>query len=51
MGPRFVQIYGQGETPMVGTVLSRATWPTGPPALRERMASVGVAQTPGATCA
>jgi long-chain acyl-CoA synthetase len=24
MGPRFVQIYGQGETPMVGTALSRA---------------------------
>ncbi len=23
MGPRFVQIYGQGETPMVGTALSR----------------------------
>ena len=24
MGPRFVQIYGQGETPMVATVLARA---------------------------
>ena len=23
MGPRFVQIYGQGETPMVATALSR----------------------------
>ena len=28
MGPRFVQIYGQGETPMVGTALSRRTSPT-----------------------
>ena len=47
MGPRFVQIYGQGETPMVGTALARrhiadATHPR----WRERMASVGVAQTP-----
>jgi long-chain acyl-CoA synthetase len=47
MGPRFVQIYGQGETPMVGTALSRAhlvdtTHPRHP----ERIASVGVAQTP-----
>jgi long-chain acyl-CoA synthetase len=47
MGPRFVQIYGQGETPMVGTALSRAHLSdTGHPRYRERMASVGVAQTP-----
>jgi len=46
MGPRFVQIYGQGESPMTITALSRETlqdhthprWP-------ERIASVGVAQT------
>ena len=45
MGPRFVQIYGQGESPMTITALSRAhladdadpRWP-------ERIASVGVAQ-------
>ncbi len=47
MGPRFVQIYGQGETPMVATALSRellggATHPR----YLERLASVGVAQTP-----
>jgi long-chain acyl-CoA synthetase len=47
MGPRFVQIYGQGETPMVTTVLSRrhlldATHPQH----LQRLASVGVAQTP-----
>jgi long-chain acyl-CoA synthetase len=47
MGPRFVQIYGQGETPMVATALSRqhlsdATHPR----YLERIASVGVAQTP-----
>ncbi|MBI2749926.1 MAG: AMP-binding protein [Burkholderiales bacterium] len=47
MGPRFVQIYGQGETPMVGTALSRAQLTdTGHPRYRERMGSVGVAQTP-----
>ncbi len=47
MGPRFVQIYGQGETPMVATALSRQhlTDRTHPRYL-ERMASVGVAQTP-----
>jgi long-chain acyl-CoA synthetase len=47
MGPRFVQIYGQGETPMVATALSRqqiadATHPRH----LERLASVGTAQTP-----
>jgi long-chain acyl-CoA synthetase len=47
MGPRFVQIYGQGETPMVGTVLSRAHLAdTAHPRSAQRMASVGVAQTP-----
>ena len=47
MGPRFVQIYGQGETPMVGTVLSRADLADrAHPRHAERIASVGVAQTP-----
>ncbi len=47
MGPRFVQIYGQGETPMVGTALSRAhLTDVAHPRYGERMASVGVAQTP-----
>jgi long-chain acyl-CoA synthetase len=47
MGPRFVQIYGQGETPMVGTALSRRHMAdTAHPRHRERLASVGVAQTP-----
>ncbi|MDP2261558.1 MAG: AMP-binding protein [Hydrogenophaga sp.] len=47
MGPRFVQIYGQGESPMVGTALSRAQLAdTAHPRHAERIASVGVAQTP-----
>ncbi|WP_298828223.1 class I adenylate-forming enzyme family protein [uncultured Piscinibacter sp.] len=47
MGPRFVQIYGQGETPMVATSLSRAQLADfGHPRHVERLASVGVAQTP-----
>ena len=47
MGPRFVQIYGQGETPMVGTVLSRADlMDAAHPRHLERIGSVGVAQTP-----
>ncbi|WP_424858627.1 MULTISPECIES: AMP-binding protein [unclassified Tepidimonas] len=47
MGPRFVQIYGQGETPMVATALSRRhLTDTAHPRYRERLASVGVAQTP-----
>jgi long-chain acyl-CoA synthetase len=47
MGPRFVQIYGQGETPMVGTALSRAHLADAAhPRHAQRMASVGVAQTP-----
>lgn len=47
MGPRFVQIYGQGETPMTGTALSRAVLTDDAhPRYAERIASVGVAQTP-----
>lgn len=47
MGPRFVQIYGQGETPMVATALSRQQLcDSAHPRHKERIASVGVAQTP-----
>jgi len=47
MGPRFVQIYGQGETPMVATALSREQLgDVTHPRYLERAASVGVAQTP-----
>ena len=47
MGPRFVQIYGQGESPMTGTVLSRRHLADAAhPRHAERIASVGVAQTP-----
>ncbi|HEX2530264.1 MAG TPA: AMP-binding protein [Burkholderiaceae bacterium] len=47
MGPRFVQIYGQGETPMVATALSRQhLLDAAHPRYLERIASVGVAQTP-----
>ena len=47
MGPRFVQIYGQGESPMVGTVLSRHHLSdTKHPDHTKRLASIGVAQTP-----
>jgi long-chain acyl-CoA synthetase len=47
MGPRFVQIYGQGETPMVGTALSRRHLAdSAHPRHIDRIASVGVAQTP-----
>ena len=47
MGPRFVQIYGQGESPMVGTALSRQDLAdTAHPRHAQRLASVGVAQTP-----
>ena len=47
MGPRFVQIYGQGESPMVATVLSRHTLAEkAHPQWAERVASVGHAQTP-----
>jgi long-chain acyl-CoA synthetase len=47
MGPRFVQIYGQGETPMVATALARHhIADTTHPRHLERLASVGTAQTP-----
>jgi len=47
MGPRFVQIYGQGETPMTATALSRAALADAAhPRHAARIASVGVAQTP-----
>jgi long-chain acyl-CoA synthetase len=47
MGPLFVQIYGQGESPMTGTVLSRRQLSDlHHPRHLERIASVGVAQTP-----
>jgi len=47
MGPLFVQIYGQGETPMVGTALSRRhIADAAHPRHLDRLASVGVAQTP-----
>ena len=47
LGARFVQIYGQGETPMVATALSRLhLGDTRHPRHAERIASVGVAQTP-----
>lgn len=47
MGTRFVQIYGQGETPMVATALSRRDLAdTAHPRYLQRIASVGVAQTP-----
>ncbi|KAI9019126.1 AMP-dependent synthetase and ligase [Hyaloraphidium curvatum] len=46
MGPLFVQIFGQGETPMSGTVLSRQLLSdTSHPRYLDRLASVGVAQT------
>lgn len=46
MGQRFVQIYGQGESPMTITALSR-DWhkATDHPRYLERLASVGVAQS------
>lgn len=46
MGPRFVQIYGQGESPMTITALSRAQLQdSAHPRHAERIASVGVAQS------
>lgn len=46
MGPRFVQIYGQGESPMTITALSRYhLGDTSHPQHLQRIASVGVAQT------
>lgn len=46
MGPRFVQIYGQGESPMTITALSRH-WhqQTNHPRYLERLASVGAAHS------
>lgn len=45
LGPRFVQIYGQGETPMTISALSRdLVADTGHPRWRERRVSVGLAQ-------
>jgi long-chain acyl-CoA synthetase len=45
LGPRFVQIYGQGESPMTITSLSRADIADRHhPRWRERLGSVGVAQ-------
>ena len=47
MGPRFVQIYGQGETPMMATALARHHLSGSThPRHAARLASVGVAQTP-----
>ena len=46
MGPRFVQIYGQGESPMCITALSRGlVVDRDSPRWRERLGSVGVAQS------
>ncbi len=46
MGPRFVQIYGQGECPMAITALSRHhLQDRGHPRHAHRIASVGVAQS------
>ena len=46
LGPKLVQIYGQGEAPMTITVLSRDRHSeTGHPRYRQRLASVGVAQS------
>jgi long-chain acyl-CoA synthetase len=46
MGPRFVQIYGQGESPMTITALSRVQLAdTAHPRHAERIASVGVAHS------
>ena len=46
MGPRFVQIYGQGESPMTITALSRDHHSeTDHPRYKQRLSSVGVAQS------
>ncbi|MEQ9327247.1 MAG: AMP-binding protein [Rhodospirillales bacterium] len=46
MGPRFVQIYGQGESPMTITALSRKdVCDRRHPRWRERLGSVGVAHS------
>ncbi len=47
LGPRFAQIYGQGECPMAITVLSRdLVCDRKHPRWKERLKSVGVAQVP-----
>jgi long-chain acyl-CoA synthetase len=47
MGPRFAQIYGQGESPMAITALSKFHIAARDhPRYEERLASVGVAQPP-----
>jgi long-chain acyl-CoA synthetase len=47
MGPKFVQIYGMGEVPMTITALSREQIiDSGHPRYLERLASVGIAQSP-----
>ncbi len=47
MGPRFVQIYGQGESPMTITAMSRDLLnDTAHPSYLHRLASVGLAQAP-----
>jgi long-chain acyl-CoA synthetase len=47
MGPHFVQIYGQGESPMTITALARHhLTDDGHPRHLERLASVGIAQSP-----
>jgi long-chain acyl-CoA synthetase len=47
MGPRFAQIYGQGESPMTITALSKFHLANRThPRYEERLASVGVAQPP-----
>jgi long-chain acyl-CoA synthetase len=46
MGQRFVQIYGQGESPMTITALSRSQLSdTSNPRYAERLGSVGIAQS------
>ncbi len=46
MGPIFVQIYGQGETPMTATYLRREEhFAEGPDELTERLAACGYART------
>ena len=46
LGQKLVQIYGQGESPMTITALSRACHATTDhPRYEARLASVGVAQT------